>query len=74
MVYECGIIQRPLLTQLTSVTVCASLWSLPWKSSFFSLSGFQQLGASAFFSMVMFIAILLFGLLYARMKGVLRWG
>ncbi|MFN8534613.1 MAG: NADH-quinone oxidoreductase subunit A [Dehalococcoidia bacterium] len=34
---------------------------------------FQQAGLAIFFEMLLFIAILLFGLLYALRKGVLRW-
>lgn len=34
---------------------------------------FDRLGVFAFYEMVLFIAILLFGLAYAWRKGVLRW-
>ncbi|HUU45316.1 MAG TPA: NADH-quinone oxidoreductase subunit A [Acidobacteriota bacterium] len=34
---------------------------------------YQSLGLFAFVEMIVFIAILLFGLLYAWRKGVLRW-
>jgi NADH:ubiquinone oxidoreductase subunit 3 (subunit A) len=34
---------------------------------------FVQIGEQAFYEMIVFIAILAFGLLYAWKKGVLRW-
>ena len=77
--YECGIIpggrywtqlyvRYYLYALLFLVFAVEVVFLFPWAVVF------RELGPAAFFSMVLFIAILLFGLLYARMKGVLRWG
>jgi len=78
MGYECGIIpggrywtqlyvRYYLYALLFLVFAVEVVFLFPWAVVF------RDLGTGAFFSMVLFIVILLFGLLYARMKGVLRW-
>jgi NADH-quinone oxidoreductase subunit A len=44
-----------------------SVFLFPWAVVF------ADLGAAAFWEMVVFIAVLAVGLLYAFKKGVLRW-
>ena len=77
--YECGVIpggrywtqlyvRYYLYALLFLVFAVEVVFLFPWAVVF------RGLAPGAFFSMVLFIGILLFGLLYARMKGVLRWG
>jgi NADH:ubiquinone oxidoreductase subunit 3 (subunit A) len=77
--YECGML--PIGRNWTQVHVRYYLFAIlflifdvetvflfPWAVTFL------EVGAAAFFEMLVFIAILGFGLLYAWRKGVLRWG
>jgi NADH-quinone oxidoreductase subunit A len=77
--YECGIIpggrywtqlyvRYCLYALLFLVFAVEVVFLFPWAVVFL------KLGGGAFVSMLLFIVILLFGLLYARVKGVLRWG
>ena len=76
--YECGMI--PIGAYWTQVHVRYYLFAIlfmifdvetvflyPWAVVF------AQVGVSAFFEMLLFIAVLFFGLLYAWRKGVLQW-
>lgn len=49
-----------------------AIFILPWAKELINLKG-MGLGLFAFVEMMIFIAILLVGLIYAWRKGVLRW-
>lgn len=76
--YECGMV--PLGQHWTQIHVRYYLYAIlflvfeieavflfPWAVMF------RRMGPLAFFEMLLFLSILLFGLAYAWRKGVLRW-
>ena len=76
--YECGIIPTGdgrsqynmryyLFALFFLIFAVESVFLFPWAFVFMDLPGF------VFYEMVLFIAILLFGLIYAWRKGVLQW-
>jgi NADH:ubiquinone oxidoreductase subunit 3 (subunit A) len=76
--YECGMLpigrsrsqihfRYYLFAILFLIFDIEAVFLFPWAVTF------VQIGESAFYEMVVFIAILGFGLMYAWKKGVLRW-
>ena len=76
--YECGMLtigrsrvqvhfRYYLFAILFLIFDIEAVFLFPWAVSF------VEIGEQAFWEMVVFIAILAFGLLYAWKKGVLRW-
>lgn len=78
LTYECGMLpigrsrtqvhfRYYLFAILFLIFDIEAVFLFPWAVSF------VKIGESAFYEMLVFIAILGFGLLYAWKKGVLRW-
>ena len=78
LTYECGMLpigrartqvhfRYYLFAILFLIFDIEAVFLFPWAVSFLGI------GAAAFYEMLVFIAILGFGLLYAWRKGVLRW-
>lgn len=78
LTYECGMLpigrartqvhfRYYLFAILFLIFDIEAVFLFPWAVSFLDI------GAAAFYEMLVFIAILGFGLLYAWRKGVLRW-
>ncbi|HET8944734.1 MAG TPA: NADH-quinone oxidoreductase subunit A [Dehalococcoidia bacterium] len=76
--YECGMLpigrartqvhfRYYLFAILFLIFDIEAVFLFPWAVTF------VQIGEQAFYEMIVFIAILAFGLLYAWKKGVLRW-
>jgi len=76
--YECGMLpigrartqvhfRYYLFAILFLIFDIEAVFLFPWAVTF------VQIGEQAFYEMMVFIAILAFGLLYAWKKGVLRW-
>lgn len=79
-VYECGImptgpgqaqysLRYYLFALLFLIFEVEAVFIFPWVLVYL----LPEMGATAFYEMVFFLGILLFGLLYAWRKGVLQW-